>query len=327
MPNVACSARPTAGATGPRPSTRTTIPGAIDLSFEPGNPEVVYAAMWQTRRPPWNVYPPSYGPGSGLYKSTDGGRSWHQLTGHGLPAHPSRIGLATSPAKPHRVYALVDSAKPDQGGLYRSDDSGASWRKVTGDKRIWGRGWYFGEVDANPKNADQLWVNNTIILRSRRRRRAFHSAEGRSHRRRFPQHVDRPEEPRPANSRSRPGHARHPQRRKDVEQLVQPADRAILSRHDRQSIPVPDLRRAAGFGRGGGRRAATTASSTASTMTDFHEVDRRRRERRDRARPARSGHRLWRPGRPARPQVRAGRGASTRRSPSPTITATPGPCR
>jgi len=140
--------------------------GAIDLRFEPGNSQIVYAAMWQTRRPPWNVYPPSYGPGSGLYKSTDGGRSWHQLTGHGFPADPSRIGIATSPARPHRVYALVDSAQADQGGLYRSDDSGASWRKVTGDKRIWGRGWYFGEVDANPKNADQLWVNNTIILRS-----------------------------------------------------------------------------------------------------------------------------------------------------------------
>ena len=140
--------------------------GAIDLTFEPGNPQVVYAAMWQTRRPPWNVYPPSYGPGSGLYKSTDGGRSWHQLTGRGFPSNPSRIGVATSPDKPRRVYALVDSADADQGGLYRSDDSGASWRKVTGDKRIWNRGWYFGEIDANPKNADQVWVNNTIILRS-----------------------------------------------------------------------------------------------------------------------------------------------------------------
>jgi photosystem II stability/assembly factor-like uncharacterized protein len=140
--------------------------GAIDLKFEPGNPSVVYAAMWQTRRPPWNTYPPSYGPGSGLYKSTDGGRSWHQLSGHGLPANPSRIGIATSPARPHRVYALIDSSDADQGGLYRSDDSGGTWRKVSGDKRIFNRGWYFGEVDANPKNADQVWVSDTIILRS-----------------------------------------------------------------------------------------------------------------------------------------------------------------
>src|SRR5438270_759183 len=109
--------------------------GAIDLTFEPGDPQVVYAAMWQTRRPPWNAYPPSNGPGSGLYKSTDGGRTWRQLTGSGLPTEPARIGLATSPAKPHRIYALIDSDKADEGGLYRSEDSGVSWRKVTGDKR------------------------------------------------------------------------------------------------------------------------------------------------------------------------------------------------
>ena len=139
--------------------------GAIDLKFEPGNPSVVYAAMWQTRRPPWNTYPPASGPGSGLYKSTDGGRSWHQVGG-GFATAPGRIGIAISNAKPHRVYALVDSADDNQGGLYRSDNDGTTWRKLTGDKRLWQRGWYFGEVDANPKNADQLWVNNTIILRS-----------------------------------------------------------------------------------------------------------------------------------------------------------------
>src|SRR5206468_10739067 len=86
--------------------------GAIDLAFEPGNPSVVYAAMWQTRRTPWSVYPPSNGPGSGLYKSTDGGRSWHLLTGRCLPSSPARIGLATSAAKPRRVYALIDSDVP-----------------------------------------------------------------------------------------------------------------------------------------------------------------------------------------------------------------------
>ncbi len=140
--------------------------GAISLSFEPGNPNIVYAALWQTRRPPWNTYPPSSGPGSGLYKSTDGGKTWRQLTGHGLPSEPGRMGLATSPANPRRVYVLVDSADPDQGGLYRSDDRGATWKKVTGDKRIWNRGWYFGEIAADPKNANRLWAMDTIILRS-----------------------------------------------------------------------------------------------------------------------------------------------------------------
>lgn len=140
--------------------------GAIDLAFEPGNPNIVYAALWQTRRPPWNTYPPSNGPGGGLYKSIDGGRTWHQLGGHGLPSSPARIGLSTSPAKPHRVYALIDSGKLDEGGLYRSENSGATWHKVNGDKRIWQRGWYFGQIAANPKNADQVWVQNTVVLRS-----------------------------------------------------------------------------------------------------------------------------------------------------------------
>ena len=137
--------------------------GAIDLIYKPGDPTTVYAALWQTRRPPWNVYPPSSGPGSGLYKSSDGGASWTQLTGHGLPDAPGRIGLAISNAAPDRIYALIDG-KP--GGLWRSDDAGANWTKVTGDPRIWNRGWYFGEVTANPKNPDQLWVCDTIVLRS-----------------------------------------------------------------------------------------------------------------------------------------------------------------
>jgi hypothetical protein len=95
--------------------------GAIDLAAEPGQPNVVYASLWQTRRPPWNVYPPSSGPGSGLYKSGDRGQTWTALTGHGLPSKAGRIGIAVSPSKPQRVFALVDAA---DGGLYRSDDRG-----------------------------------------------------------------------------------------------------------------------------------------------------------------------------------------------------------
>jgi photosystem II stability/assembly factor-like uncharacterized protein len=139
--------------------------GAIDMAFEPGNPSVVYAALWQTRRPPWNTYPPSNGPGSGLYRSADGGRTWVHLSGHGLPSAPARIGLATSPARPKRVYALIDGT-PDEAGLYRSDNAGATWTKVTGDKRITNRGWYFGGITAHPRNADQVWISDTIMLSS-----------------------------------------------------------------------------------------------------------------------------------------------------------------
>jgi photosystem II stability/assembly factor-like uncharacterized protein len=137
--------------------------GAIDLAYEPGRSNIVYAALWQTRRPPWNVYPPSSGPGGGLYKSTDGGVSWTALAGHGLPAKPGRIGIAVSPARPQRVFALVDAV---DGGLYRSDDAGANWTLMSGDRRIWQRGWYFGGVTVDPANADVVYVCNTAMYRS-----------------------------------------------------------------------------------------------------------------------------------------------------------------
>src|SRR5690348_7476776 len=122
--------------------------GAIDLSFEPGNPRVIYASLWQARRTPWNVYPPASGPGSGLYKSTDGGDSWTQIRGNGFPDnHVGRIGIAISDSAPSRVYAIVDG---DTGGLYRSDDAGAHWRLASGDPRIWQRGWYFGRITVDP---------------------------------------------------------------------------------------------------------------------------------------------------------------------------------
>ncbi len=139
--------------------------GAIDLAFKPGDPDTIYAALWQTRRPPWNVYPPSNGPGSGLYVSHDGGDHWTQVVGGGFPAHPGRIGIALSPDRPDRIYALVD-APVSEGGLYRSDDGGAHWTRVTGDERLWKRGWYFGGITIDPKDANRVYVMNTIVLRS-----------------------------------------------------------------------------------------------------------------------------------------------------------------
>ena len=137
--------------------------GAIDLAAEPGQFRTVYASLWQTRRPPWNVYPPSNGPGSGLYQSLDGGQSWTALSGRGLPAKPGRIGIAVSPSQPRRVFALIDAIG---GGLYRSDDRGASWTRVSDDSRIWKRGWYFGGVTIDPTNADIVYVCNTAMYRS-----------------------------------------------------------------------------------------------------------------------------------------------------------------
>lgn len=137
--------------------------GAIDLVFDPRTSQTVYAALWNTRRPPWSIYPPSYGPGSGIYRSTDGGTTWTQLT-QGLPAERvGRIGLATAPTNGNRVYAIIDAK---EGGMYRSDDAGVTWQKMTGDQRIWGRGWYFCKTTVDPKNASIVYVGNTSLYRS-----------------------------------------------------------------------------------------------------------------------------------------------------------------
>ncbi len=138
--------------------------GATALAMNPSDPNVVYAALWQTRRPPWNVYPPSNGPGSGLYKTTDGGATWTQLT-NGLPAHVGRIGLSISNAAPNRIYAQVDSA-PGLGGVYRSDDAGATWVHTDAEERIWQRGWYFAGITADPRNPDVVYVMNTSTYKS-----------------------------------------------------------------------------------------------------------------------------------------------------------------
>jgi photosystem II stability/assembly factor-like uncharacterized protein len=149
--------------------------GAIDLAFDPRDSRVVYATLWRTRRPPWNVYPPSNGPGGGLYKSTDGGDHWQPLTS-GLPSeHVGRIGVAVAPSDPNRVYALVDAKN---GGVYRSDDAGASFTLSSSDSRIWGRGWYFGGITVDPKNPDVVYVMNTSTYRSTNGGKTFDAIKG-----------------------------------------------------------------------------------------------------------------------------------------------------
>ncbi|HJQ32068.1 MAG TPA: hypothetical protein VJ866_07815 [Pyrinomonadaceae bacterium] len=137
--------------------------GAADLALDPTDSKVVYASLWNTRRPPWSIYAPSYGPGGGVYKSTDGGDTWTQLTA-GLPSEGvGRVGLAVAPALRARVYAIVDAKA---GGLYRSDDAGATWTLVSNDARIWGRGWYFCKVTVDPKDVNTVYVSNTSLYRS-----------------------------------------------------------------------------------------------------------------------------------------------------------------
>ncbi len=134
--------------------------GASDLSMDPSNPRILYAAFWDHQRVPWQVR--SGGPGSGIWKSLDGGDSWTRLT-QGLPKLMGKIGVAVSPANPDRVFAIVEA---EDGGLYRSDDGGKSWRRLSEDRLIQTRSWYYMKVIADPKNADQVWVLNAPIMRS-----------------------------------------------------------------------------------------------------------------------------------------------------------------
>ena len=150
--------------------------GAIDVAMKPGDSQTLYAALLQTRRPPWSIYPPSKGPGTGLYRSKDGGEHWEQLTGHGLPDEElGRMGIAFAPSNPRRIYLIADAK---EGGLYRSDDSGENWERVSKDSRIWGRGWYFDEVSVAPLDPDTVYVPNTSLYRSRDGGKTFTAIKG-----------------------------------------------------------------------------------------------------------------------------------------------------
>ena len=152
--------------------------GAIDLAFDPDNPQTVFASLWRARRPPWSTYAPLGGPGSGLYKSTDEGATWTQISGHGLPSGElGRIGLAVA-AGTHgqRVYAVVDARQ--NGGLYRSDDGGANWTLVGTDRRIHQRGWYFGTVTADPHDPNTVYIPNVSLYRSTDGGKTFVSIKG-----------------------------------------------------------------------------------------------------------------------------------------------------
>src|ERR1035437_3420584 len=137
--------------------------GAIDVTIAQTNSRVSCATLWNPPRPPWSIYPPSYGAGGGVFKSSDGGTTW-KASDTGIPVEgQGRIGLAIAPTNTKRVYAIVDATK---GGLYRSDDAGATWTLISDQKRIWGRGWYFSKVVVDPKNADIVYVSNTSVSRS-----------------------------------------------------------------------------------------------------------------------------------------------------------------
>ena len=139
--------------------------GAIALAFDPSNSKIIYADLWAARQGPWENGS-WQGPGSGLYKTTDGGNNWRPLT-NGLPTFAQglgRIGIAVAPNDPKTVYASVDARQG--GGIYRSEDGGETWQLRETDPRPWARGSDFAEIDIDPKNRDILYASAIAIYKS-----------------------------------------------------------------------------------------------------------------------------------------------------------------
>ena len=296
--------------------------GAIDLAFEPGRPDTLYAALWQARRTPWSVYPPLEGPGSGLWKSADGGDHWARIEGGGFP----------DADRPHRPRRGPQPPEP----------------RVRPGRRPRGRALPLGRR-RRPLDADQLrqpHLGPGLVLRQRhggpggrgpglrpqhhpaalrRRRPPLRRRQRRRHRRRLPRAVDRPGGPRAADRGLGPGRPGHGERRADLELPDEPAHRPDLPRRDGLRLPLPRLRGAAGLG---GREPA-----------GVHPVRRRhrsragagghgrRRVRHDRARsrrPRRSSTAAPWTGSTCAPSRR---GRWTRPSRFPACTVAPGRCR
>jgi photosystem II stability/assembly factor-like uncharacterized protein len=149
---------------------RTAQAGADDLILDPSNPSIIYASFWQFIRKPWTFE--SGGPDSALFKSTDGGDTWTEIThAPGLPRGlVGKIGLAVSPANPDRVWALVEA---EEGGVFRSDNAGRTWTKVNEQRNLRQRAWYYTRIYADPKNPETVYVLNTGMYRSNDGGRTF----------------------------------------------------------------------------------------------------------------------------------------------------------
>jgi photosystem II stability/assembly factor-like uncharacterized protein len=143
---------------------RNDSTGISDLAMDPSNPEVLYAAFWQVQRTPWSLS--SGGHGGGLFRTTDGGAHWTEITGNpGLPRGLwGNVGLAVSPARTSRLWAIIEA---DSGGVYRSDDGGATWTRVSSDHKLRHRAWYYMRIAADPRDSNVVWAVNTGLYRSK----------------------------------------------------------------------------------------------------------------------------------------------------------------
>jgi photosystem II stability/assembly factor-like uncharacterized protein len=137
--------------------------GAVDLSIDPNNPRIMYATIWEAYRNFWQIS--SGGPDSGIWMSTDGGESWRDISRNkGLPQGVlGKMGIAASPARPGRVWALIENEK---GGMYRSDDYGETWEYVAANNDLISRAWYYMHLTPDPQDGDTVYVNNLRLWKS-----------------------------------------------------------------------------------------------------------------------------------------------------------------
>jgi photosystem II stability/assembly factor-like uncharacterized protein len=149
---------------------RSDKAGASDLIIDPTNPNILYAGFWEVYRKPWTLE--SGGPGSGIFKSTDGGDTWTEITrNQGLPKRMTGIvGITVSPANSERLWAIVEA---EDGGVFRSDNGGRTWTKTNEQRNLRQRAWYYSRIYADPKSADTVYVLNTGFYKSNDGGRTF----------------------------------------------------------------------------------------------------------------------------------------------------------
>ncbi len=151
--------------------------GASDVTFDPHNPHILYAGMWQTERQPWTLS--SGGPGSGLYRSTDAGETWQRLKGKGLPdGEWGKVGVRVAPSDSRIVYALIEAK---DGGLFRSEDGGDKWERSSGAHVLSQRAWYYTCLTIDPTNANIVWVPQVELVRTIDGGKSWQSVKGPAH--------------------------------------------------------------------------------------------------------------------------------------------------